>query len=142
MKSKGKQIALNMVSQIIAFALSLAINFFLIPVIIEKIGKEIYGFYSLADNFLEYATVITAVINGMANRYITVAYSKGETENANRYFTSVTLMNVFLTVVLAIPALFLVLFLEKLINVPARHVLDIKCLWAFTFMMFLVNLIF
>lgn len=142
MKSKGKQIALNMVSQIIAFALSLAINFFLIPVIIEKIGKEIYGFYSLADNFLEYATVITAVINGMANRYITVAYSKGETENANRYFTSVTLMNVFLTVVLAIPALFLVLFLEKLINVPARHVLDIKCLWAFTFLMFFVNLIF
>lgn len=142
MKSKGKQIALNMVSQIIAFALSLAINFFLIPVIIEKIGKEIYGFYSLADNFLEYATVITAVINGMANRYITVAYSKGETENANRYFTSVTLMNVFLTVILAIPALFLVLFLEKLINVPARHVLDIKCLWAFTFLMFFVNLIF
>lgn len=142
MDGKGKQLALNMLSQFMAFALSMAINFFLIPVIIEKIGKEVYGFYSLSDNFLEYATVITSVINGMANRYITVEYSKGETENANRYFTSVTLVNVFLTVILAIPATVMVIFLEKLINIPAGHVLDVKCLWAFVFMMFFVNLIF
>ena len=88
MMGKSKQLALNMLSQVVAFLLSLAINFFLIPVIIEKIGKEIYGFYSLADNFLEYATVVTTVINGMANRFITVAYSKGEIEDANKYFTS------------------------------------------------------
>lgn len=142
MMGKSKQLALNMLSQVVAFLLSLAINFFLIPVIIEKIGKEIYGFYSLADNFLEYATVVTTVINGMANRFITVAYSKGEIEDANKYFTSVTLVNVLLTVVLAIPAIILVLFLENIINVPANHVWDIKCLWAFTFMMFFVNLIF
>lgn len=142
MNGKGKQLALNMLSQVVAFLLSLAINFFLIPIIIEKIGKEIYGFYSLADNFLEYATVVTTVINGMANRFITVEYSKGEIENANKYFTSVTLVNVLLTVILAIPATILVLFLEKIINVPANHVWDVKCLWAFTFMMFFVNLIF
>ncbi len=142
MKSKGKQLALNMVSQFMAFAVAMAINFFLVPVIIEKIGKDIYGFYSLSDNFLEYATIITTVINGMANRYITVAYSRGEIENANRYFTSVTVVNIVLTVILAIPAFFLVLFLEKMINIPANHVLDVKCLWAFVFLMFFVNLIF
>ena len=42
MNGKGKQLALNMLSQFMAFALSMAINFFLIPVIIEKIGKEVY----------------------------------------------------------------------------------------------------
>ena len=41
MESKGKRIALNMISQVAAFVLSMAINFFLIPVIIEKIGKDI-----------------------------------------------------------------------------------------------------
>lgn len=54
--------------------------------------------------FLEYAAIVTTVINGMANRYITVAYSRGEIENANRYFTSVTVVNIVLTVILAIPA--------------------------------------
>lgn len=142
MESKGKRIALNMISQVAAFVLSMAINFFLIPVIIEKIGKDIYGFYSLAGNFLEYATVVTAVINGMANRYITVAYSLGEKQRANRYFTSVTLVNVFLTVVLAVPATILIIFLEKVINIPPQHVFDVKCLWTFTFLMFFVNLIF
>lgn len=139
---KGKQLALNMFSQFAAFAVAMAINFFLIPVIIEKIGKEIYGFYSLSDNFLEYATVITTIINGMANRYITVAYSRGEKEAANKYFTSVTLVNVFLTVLLAIPAFIIVFFLERLINVPEGHVLDVKILWTFVFLMFFVNLIF
>lgn len=142
MKNGGKQIAVNLLSQVTAFALSLAINFFLVPVIIEKIGTEIYGFYSLAGNFLEYASVVTAIVNGMANRYITVAYSRGEVENANRYFTSVTLVNVFLTVLLSVPALMLILFLENIVNVPANHLADIKCLWAFTFLMFFVNLIF
>ena len=142
MKSKGKQLALNMVSQFLAFAVAMAINFFLVPVIIEKIGKDIYGFYSLSDNFLEYATIITTVINGMANRYITVAYSRGEIEKANRYFTSVTVVNIILTAILAIPAVLIVVFLEKLINVPAAYALDVKCLWAFVFLMFFVNLIF
>lgn len=142
MNGKGKQLALNMLSQFTAFAVAMAINFFLIPVIIEKIGKEIYGFYSLSDNFLEYATVITSVINGMANRYITVAYSKGKTEEANKYFTSVTLVNVFLTAVLAVPAVIMIVFLDKILDVPSSHSLDVKCLWAFVFMMFFVNLIF
>ena len=139
---KGKQIALNMFSQFMAFAVSMAINFFLIPVIIDKIGKEIYGFYSLSGNFLEYATIVTSVINSMANRYITVAYSKGDIEDANRYFASVTFVNIVLTVILAVPAVILIVFMEKLINVPAGHVLDIKILWASVFMMFFVNLIF
>lgn len=142
MKSNGKQLAINIISQASAFLLSLTINLFIVPVIIEKIGKEIYGFYSLANNFLEYATVITAVINGMANRYITVEYSKGDTENANKYFTSVTLVNIMLTLVLSIPALVLVIFLEHVINIPPQYISDVKILWAFVFLMFFVNLIF
>ena len=50
---KSKQLALNMISQFSAFAVAMAINFFLVPVIIERIGKDIYGFYSLSDSFLE-----------------------------------------------------------------------------------------
>ncbi len=48
---KSKQLALNMISQFSAFAVAMAINFFLVPVIIERIGKDIYGFYSLSDSF-------------------------------------------------------------------------------------------
>ncbi|MBP5246189.1 MAG: MATE family efflux transporter [Clostridiales bacterium] len=140
--SHRKQITINIVSQIVSFAVSLAINFFLVPFTVEKIGKEVYGFFGLANNFLEYVTVITVAVNGMANRFITVAYSKGEMAEAKKYFTSVTVANVFLTAVLSVPAALTVLFLDKFTSVPAKNALDIKVLWALIFIMFFVNLIF
>ncbi len=137
-----KQITINIFAQVLSFAVSLAINFFLVPLTVGKIGKEVYGFFGLANNFLEYAAVITVAVNGMANRFITVAYSKGDAAEAKRFFSSVTAANVFLTVVLSVPACLAVVFLDKFTSVPASHALDIKALWALVFLMFFVNLIF
>ncbi|MBO4343403.1 MAG: oligosaccharide flippase family protein [Clostridia bacterium] len=137
-----KQISINIVSQIISFAASLAINFFLVPFTVEKIGKEVYGFFGLANNFLEYVTVITVAVNGMANRFITVAYSKGEYAEAKKYFSSATVANIFLTVVLSVPAALTVVFLDKFTAVPENNVLDVKVLWALVFLMFFINLVF
>ncbi len=45
---RGKQLSVNLVTQLIAFALNLGISFFLTPYVIQYIGKEVYGFVSLA----------------------------------------------------------------------------------------------
>lgn len=67
-----KQTGINLIAQVIAFGINLGISFFLTPFIVEKIGVEANGFVSLANNFVEYAQLITISINSMAGRFITI----------------------------------------------------------------------
>ena len=73
--NKGKQLSINLISQIVTFALNLCISFFLTPYVIEYIGKDVYGFVSLANNFTSYVSVATVALNGMLSRYVTIAVS-------------------------------------------------------------------
>lgn len=139
---RNKQLAVNIVSQTASFVFSMAVSFFIVPFIIGRIGKDVYGFVGLSNNIVSYAAVITAAINGIANRYITIAYVKGDIESANRYFTSATVANIIAAAVLLIPGVFFIANMEKIINVPPKHATDIKVLVGFVFGMFGANIIF
>ena len=139
---KNKQMAANMAAQTVSFAISMLVSFFLAPFVVGRIGKEVYGFVGLSNNVISYVAVFTAAINGMANRYITISYVKGDIKTANQYFTSVTIANIFVVAVLIVPAAFLIAYLEKVINIPFEHILDVKVLWAFVFAMFTLELVF
>ena len=39
---KGKQMSVNLITQLVSFALNLGISFFLTPYVIEFIGKDVY----------------------------------------------------------------------------------------------------
>lgn len=137
-----KQLIFNMGAQTVSFCVSMLISFFLTQYIVEKIGTEVYGFVGLANNVTSYVTVFTVAINSLANRYITIAYVKGDLRSANKYFSSVTAANIVVDVIVTVPAVLLVVFLEKVINVPADYVFDIKLLWGFLFLLFALQLIF
>ncbi len=139
---KGKQTAINMGAQTVSFLLSLLINLLLTPVIVNRIGSEVYGFFGLASNLLDYVSVITAAVNAMATRFITVAYTKGDIKSANEYFTSVTAVNIAISLALLVPAGVLAARLQLFFDVPKSHLSDIKLLWAFCFAVFFINLIF
>ena len=62
---KGKQLSINLVTQIVSFGLNLAISFLLTPFVIENIGKDVYGFVSLANNFTSYVSVFTIALNAL-----------------------------------------------------------------------------
>ena len=81
-----KQTGINLIAQVIAFGINLGISFFLTPFIVEKIGVEANGFVSLANNFVEYAQLITISINSMAGRFITIKLHQKNPEDANKYF--------------------------------------------------------
>lgn len=63
------------------------------PFIVEKIGVEANGFVSLANNFVEYAQLITIAVNSMAGRFITIKLHQKNTDDANKYFSSVFIAN-------------------------------------------------
>lgn len=138
----SKRTAVNLSSQIISFLINVGVTFFLTPFIVDKIGKDVYGFVGLANNITGYITIITTAINSLANRYITIAYVKNDIPLARKYYSSVTAANILIVGIFVPLATVLVSKLEWFINVPKLYMTDIKLLWMFIFLAFFLNLIF
>ncbi len=138
----SKQLVKNTAAQTASFGLIILVSFFLTTYIVEKIGTEVYGFVGLANNITGYVVVFTVAINSLANRYITIEYVKKDYNSANKYFSSVTAANIVVVLIILVPAVILLLNLEKVINIPPEFVTDVKVLWAFVFLMFGFTLAF
>lgn len=137
-----KQLAINMATQVGSFIVSMIVSFFVTSFVVEKIGADVYGFVGLSNNITNYVVVFTIAINSLANRYITIAYTKKDITGANTYFSSVTAANMVVTAVIFIPAVIFLVYLEKFINIPPGHELDVKLLLSLVFLMFSLQLVF
>lgn len=138
--SSTKQLVINLSSGVIVFLANVFINFFLSPFIVQNIGVEANGFVTLANNFINYATLLVSVINSMAGRFITIEIHSGNVKKANTYYTSVFYANLLLLAIFVIPASIMILNLEKIIDIPPTMEMDVKLLFAFIFSNFLAGL--
>ena len=137
---KRKNIALNMVANIISFFVSLCISFFLTPYVIEAVGMETYGLVGLANSFVGYLTVVTAALNSMASRFIVIELHREHEEKARTYFSSVLIANTVLAVLITIPALWLILNIGVL-NVSDSLLTDARITFALILFNFIVSLL-
>ena len=128
---ESKRLAVNMAANLIAFGVQFGVSFVLTPYIINVLGAEAYGFVPLANNFIGYTNIITVALNSMAARFISIEINRGDQAKANEYFNSVLVANIVLAVVLLLPAVLIVLFVNDLLNVPAFLMSDVR--WTFTF---------
>lgn len=140
--SKSKTFIINLTAQILSFAVSMGISFFLSPFIVKNVGSETYGFVSLGNNFISYVTLLTGTINSMASRFVTIEFAKKDYLKANQYFSSVFISNVAMSLILLIPSIFIVTFLDDLFNISAEIVSDVRALWAILFLQFFIGLLF
>ncbi len=136
----NKQTGINLIAQVMAFAINLCVSFFLTPFIIENIGVEANGFVALANNFMEYAQLFTIAINSMAGRFITIKMHQKNQGEANKYFTAVFFANLLMSAVFTVIFSFVVIFLEKFLNISQGLIIDIKILWILIFLNFLITL--
>jgi len=137
---KNKQLAVNMISQIISFTVSVGISFFLTPFIVKSVGSAAYGFVGLAYDFVGYAQIATVALNSMAGRFITISLHQEKYDDLNKYFTSVIMANAAISVVLTIPFVIILLMLDKIVNVPGNILTDVTLLWGFVFLNFLLSI--
>ena len=135
-----KQFAVNLTAKTISLGLNLLISFFLTPFIIRHVGTESYGFVGLANDFVDVARIAAVALNSMALRFIAVHLYRGETEHANRYFSSVILVNFLLSLIFLLPFGGMILFLDKLFAVSAGILSDVRLLWTFIFLNFLLTI--
>lgn len=139
--SKSKQIIINMAASMISTLVSLAISFVLSPIIIDKLDYEAYGFMTLANDFVSYANIAAMALNSMAGRFITISLTKGDYDNANKYFNSTMYANIAIVAALFIPCVLVVSFLDKLVNISPALIPDVKILFALTFLNFMVTIV-
>lgn len=137
----NKQLIINMVSAIIAFVVNMGINFVLSPYIIENVGVEAYGFVSLGNNFISYASLLTIALNSMAGRFITINLHREDYEKANKYFNSVLIGNIITSTILIVISGVMIVNLEKLVDIPSEIMLDVKMLFVFLFINFILSII-
>ena len=135
-----KQTGINLIAQIIAFGINLGISFFLTPFIIEKVGVEANGFVALANNFIEYAQLVTVAINSMAGRFITIRIHQKKQEEANKYFSSVFIANLIISIILTTLSVIVILFINNLVNISDSILNDVRILWSFIFANFILSL--
>lgn len=131
-----------MVSAMLTYVVSMAVSFFLSPYIVENIGVEANGFIGLANSFITYASLLTVALNSMAGRFITICYQRKEYEKANIYYNSVFYANLLIAGLLLIVSIPVVLFLEKLVEIPTAMIWDVKILFLVLFLNFILSLFY
>ena len=136
-----KQLLVNMVASLVNFAVSVGIGLVLTPYIVRNIGAEAYGFVGLANTFVSYAQLLTIALNSVAGRFITVAYHEGDESKANGYYSSTPAANGVMVAVLVVVAVPVVTFLDKLVNISPHLVGDVKTLFVFIFLNFMLSTI-
>ncbi|MDY4077587.1 MAG: MATE family efflux transporter [Clostridium sp.] len=128
-----KELFINLFSSLLALGVSIIMSFYLTPYITENVGNEAYGFYSLANKFVDYSTIITLALNSMASRFITIKIHQNNILEANKYFNSVLFSNIIITIILSIPAIIIIIFQDKWFNISKNILVDIRILFILVF---------
>ena len=137
-----KQLAINMFFSVAAFVLNLGVGFFITPYITSQFGSEAYGFVKLANDVSNYASLFSIALNSMASRFLMLERTRKNFKEAQKYFSSIFLANVVLSIILLIPSTICVLFLNHLLEIPIILIAEVKLTFAVTFAAFLGNLVF
>lgn len=137
---RTKRLGINLVTQTVSFILNTGINFLLTPFIVKYINEQIYGFVGLANTFTGYITIVTVALNSLHSRYVMINMAQEKYETASEYFSSVTIANIVTSVILLIPSSILIVFLNRFLQLPPGFEFDIKVLWAFMFLSFLLSI--
>ena len=140
-KNTSKQMTINLLASIISFGVNMGINFFLTPYLVKALGTDSYGFIGLANNFVQYATIITSALNSMSGRFISVAYHKGDKEKASRIFSSVLVADLILAGVMLVGTGLFTCYLDVFLNIPENLIGSVKITFGITFMTFVVSVV-
>ncbi|MBN2850075.1 MAG: MATE family efflux transporter [Erysipelotrichaceae bacterium] len=136
---KHRQLAFNIAANFVSVMVSLLVSLLLTPYIVANIGKEAYSFVPISNNFVQYMTILTVAMTSMTARFVTLSMHKGEVEKAKSYFSTAFFTNLSIALVSLTAGFFIVLFLDRLIDIPQEILGDVRLLFIFMFLMFFVN---
>src|SRR4051812_795311 len=75
--STKRRLSINIVANVLGFAVTTAVGIFLTPYLIRHLGVAAYGVIPLATTVSSYLTIVTLVVNAAVARFITVSLQRG-----------------------------------------------------------------
>ena len=131
---------INIISSTLSMLISSLISLVLTPYITKNIGAEAYGFVSLANNFINGASLLTIALNSMASRFVVIELYRGDINKAKTYYSSVFYANLCLASIIGLFSFIFVYRLEIFINISPALIQDVKLLFLMLFINFLVSI--
>lgn len=138
---KNKQVVINMIANVFAFVVNVGINFLFTPYLINTVGKEAYSFFPLANNFISYVSIITVALNSMASRFITIKIHQNDEKGANVYFNSVLMSNTIFAIILTLPSVLFVIFINSILDIPSSILMDVQLLFGMVFLGMILSIL-
>ena len=101
-----------------------------------------FWFCDVCSNTLtSYIDVISIALNAFACRYISIAFHKGNIEEANKYFNSVIIADTVLSIFIIAIGTPTILNLEHILNISRELVVDVKILFVLTLFRYTITII-
>jgi membrane protein EpsK len=119
--------------------LSLIVGVWYVPFLVRHLGPAVYGLIPLATSLTAYMALITLALNSAVGRYLTIALEQEDHQRANRIFNTSFWGSIALTAVLLVLAVLGVIYLDRLIKIPAGFDAEARWLFVGTAAAFLLN---
>jgi len=136
---RRKQLVLNIGSNFISVMIGLFISFYITPFIVLSIGKEAYSFVTISNNFTSYMAILTIALTSMTSRFVTLKIHKNDMEAANDYYSTSFFTNLAIAALVSVICIILLIYLDKLINIPSTVFFDVRLLFGIMFLTFVIN---
>lgn len=121
-------------------ALNIIVGLFLVPYLIRRLGVEAYGIIPLANYFIQYLSLVSLALNSAVGRYIAIALEKGMKEESNRIFNTAFWSNLVVVSLLLLISIPIIIFLDKIINLPTSIEQASRFLFICTFLGFYLSI--
>jgi len=139
--NKYKQTFLNLSTNFLAFLIQFVISFFVTRTVVTVAGQEANGFLGMANDFIVYLSVISAVLNSVVSRFITIALNNNDIERANRYYNSTLLANLVLAAFFVIVGVLFIPNMDKVLDINPSLVNSVKITFMLTLITYIITVI-
>lgn len=96
----------------------------------------------MITNLINIIQIATVAINSMASRFISISIHQNDYDKANKYFSSVFWANIIMSIVLIIPTIVIVIFVDKVFEVPVHLIRDVQVSFTVLMVNFVVSICF
>ena len=142
LQSNSKRLAKNTVLLYMRTFFVMIIGLFTSRVILQTLGVEDYGTYTIVGGFVSFFSIISGTLVSTTQRFITFELGKGDGANTQKVFGAAMAIHVALAIILLI--LFETIglwFLNCKLNIPGERLYAANWVFQFSILSFLVNII-
>lgn len=141
-KADNKRIMKNSIYLYIRLFLAMGIGLYTSRVVLDVLGVDDFGLYSLVGGFVSMLTVLTGTFSGTAARFITYEIGVGNPEILRR--TTSTIINLLIIVSIGVfifGTIFGVVFIDKYLNIPSDRINAAYFVYLCSLFVFSMNLL-